>query len=80
MSKALQEFELRDDYLALYKLLKIQGFASSGAEAKQIVAQGMVRVNGEVETRKRKKLVAGDVVAIAGVKIEIGRQKDCEND
>ena len=44
----------------LYKILKFEGLASSGAEAKQAVAEGRVTVNGEIETRKRKKIVAGD--------------------
>ncbi len=48
----------------LYKILKFEGLASSGAEAKQFIADGMVSVNSEVETRKRRKMCAGDVLAI----------------
>lgn len=46
----------------LYKILKFEGLASSGAEAKLFIDQGLVKVNGLVETRKRKKIVAGDVI------------------
>ena len=46
----------------LYKILKFEGLASSGAEAKQVIADGRVTVNGEIETRKRKKIVAGDTI------------------
>ena len=46
----------------LYKLLKFEGLASSGGEAKTFIAGGMVKVNGEIETRKRKKIIAGDIV------------------
>lgn len=55
----------------LYKILKFEGIASSGAEAKQMVADGAVRVNGEVETRKRKQIVGGDVIKVGGETITI---------
>jgi len=48
----------------LYKILKFEGLASSGAEAKLFIAEGMVSVNSEVETRKRRKMCAGDVLQI----------------
>lgn len=50
----------------LYKILKFEGLASSGAEAKLFIAEGMVSVNSEVETRKRRKMLAGDVISIDG--------------
>jgi ribosome-associated protein len=46
----------------LYKILKFEGLVASGAQAKQAITDGLVLVNGEVETRKRKKIVAGDHV------------------
>jgi len=64
-------FKLRDDFVELFKLLKIEGLASSGAEAKNFVSAGLVKVNGEVELRKRKKLFAGDMVNFADHQIEI---------
>jgi len=48
----------------LYKILKFEGIAASGAEAKQLVAEGAVCVNGEVETRKRRKMMHGDRVLV----------------
>ena len=48
----------------LYKILKFEGIASSGGEAKLAIAEGYVLVNGEVETQKRKKIVSGDVIEI----------------
>lgn len=48
----------------LYKILKFEGLASSGAEAKQFIADGMVSVNSEIEKRKRRKMCAGDVLRI----------------
>jgi ribosome-associated protein len=46
----------------LYKILKFEGMVGSGGEAKMVIGDGMVRVNGEVETRKRKKIVSGDII------------------
>ncbi len=46
----------------LFKILKFEGLIASGAEAKQAISDGLVFVNGEVETRKRKKIVAGDEI------------------
>lgn len=69
----IQQIELRegDEFIELYKVLKIQGMISAGAEAKQVIAQGLVSVNGEVETRKRKKLVPGDLVSFNGESVII---------
>lgn len=55
----------------LYKVLKFENFASSGGEAKHMIADGLVRVNGRVETRKRKKILPGDVIEIYGCWLEI---------
>lgn len=46
----------------LYKVLKFEGLVGSGGEAKLVVDNGLVRLNGEVETRKRKKVVSGDII------------------
>ena len=46
----------------LFKILKFEGIASSGAEAKMVIAEGLVKVNDEVETRKRRKIVGGDKI------------------
>ncbi len=48
----------------LYKILKFEGLAASGAEAKQLIADGEVTVNAEVETRKRRKMLSGDFVSV----------------
>jgi ribosome-associated protein len=46
----------------LYKILKFEGLVGSGGEAKQVIANGYVIVNGQVELRKRKKTMSGDVI------------------
>ncbi len=65
------EFKLNDDYIELYKLIKVLGLVDSGADAKQIVADGHVRRNGEVELRKRAKIIKGETIEIAEVTIKV---------
>jgi len=55
----------------LYKILKFEGLAPSGAEAKAAIDAGAVTVNGVVETRRRKKIVSGDVIAFDGETLQI---------
>jgi ribosome-associated protein len=60
------EVILTKKHIELYALLKLESLAASGGEAKFFIAEGKVRVNGVVETRKRKKIIAGDKVEFAG--------------
>jgi ribosome-associated protein len=62
MSKNAVVVELTQSPTELYKILKFEGLVSSGAEAKKVIADGLVLVNGEVETRKRKKITTGDEI------------------
>ncbi len=55
---------LRDDSIRLGQFLKLADLIDSGADAKPLLASGRVRVNGEVETRRGRQLIAGDVVAL----------------
>jgi ribosome-associated protein len=55
----------------LYKVLKFEGIAHSGAQAKLFIDDGRVTVNGEVETRRRRKIVDGDTVRLSGVRLDI---------
>jgi ribosome-associated protein len=65
-SARTREVVIKTEIVDLCDLLKFENLAQSGGEAKFVIAEGRVRVNGEVETRKRKKLRAGDVVEYAG--------------
>lgn len=58
--------EINREPIELYKVLKFEGLASSGGEARQLIAAGEVQVNGMVETRKRRKMVHGDVIEMHG--------------
>lgn len=67
----MSEFPLRDEFIELIKLLKVMNFVESGGMAKNVVDEGLVTVNGEVESRKRRKLIAGDVVVFQGQKVKV---------
>ncbi len=75
MNDEIPTTSIRDDYIELYKILKRENMAASGGEAKFLISEGMVRVNGEQETRKRRKTVAGDVVECNGEKVMVVRQQ-----
>jgi len=66
----MREVKITSEPVELYKILKFEGMVSSGGEAKSVIAEGRVLVNGQVETRKRKKIVSGDI-------IEIGKEIIC---
>ncbi len=55
-----------DRPINLTQVLKLAGWVMHGGEAKALIADGMVRVNGEVETRKRRQMALGDVVELEG--------------
>lgn len=58
----MREVEITSEPVELYKILKFEGLVASGGEAKLVIADGQVLLNGHVETRKRKKIVSGDVI------------------
>jgi ribosome-associated protein len=64
-----EEIEIRDDTIRLGQLLKLAGVADSGTDAKALLADGRVRVNGEVETRRGRQIHPGDLVAAEGREI-----------
>ncbi|MCX4191479.1 RNA-binding S4 domain-containing protein [Methylophaga sp. OBS1] len=70
MSQTIQ-VTLSKSPVELYKILKFEGIAASGAEAKMMVEQGLVRVNNEAETRKRRKIIGGDRIQIDDIYLVI---------
>lgn len=62
MTQNITTVVLEQSPTELYKILKFEGLASSGAEAKLFIANGLVKVNGDIETRKRKKIIHGDLI------------------
>ncbi len=67
----MNEVEITKEPIELYKILKFEGMVSSGGEAKSVIAEGQVLVNGKVETQKRKKIVSGDIIEFNKEKIRI---------
>ena len=67
----MKTVEITKEPVELYKLLKFEGLAGSGGEAKFLIAEGNVSVNGQIETRKRKKIVSGDIIEFGGITLQI---------
>lgn len=67
----MEVIKLREEYIKLGQALKAAGLVESGVEAKDVIIDGLVEVNGEVDTRRGRKLYAGDVVTFDGEEIKI---------
>lgn len=67
----MQVIKLRDEYIKLGQALKAAGLVESGVEAKIVINDGEVTVNGQVETQRGKKLHGGDIVEFDGEQIKI---------
>ena len=65
------DFALRGEYITLDALLKASGLVTSGGAAKLLIADGGVRVNGQVETRRGRKLRAGDEVRLGQTLVRV---------
>ncbi|GAA2563397.1 RNA-binding S4 domain-containing protein [Mycolicibacterium diernhoferi] len=65
---------IRDASIRLGQFLKLAGLIDSGADAKAVIADGLVRVNGEVDLRRGRQLQLGDVVSYAGHSARIVRE------
>ena len=66
------DFALRGEFITLDALLKATGLAFSGGAAKMAIAAGEVQVNGQTETRRGRKLRAGDEVLVGDQRVRIG--------
>lgn len=67
----MEKIVLRDEYIKLGQALKATNLVSSGVEAKFVIQDGLVKVNGSVEMQRGKKLYDGDVVTFEGHTIQI---------
>ena len=65
----MKDVKLKKEPVELYKILKFEGMATSGGEAKTVIADGKVSVNGIIETQKSKKIMSGDVIEYNAEKI-----------
>lgn len=67
----MEIIKLREDYIKLGQALKAAGLVESGVDAKFVIQDGLVKVNGNIEVQRGKKLVAGDIVEFDGEMIKI---------
>jgi ribosome-associated protein len=67
----MDSYKIHDDFIKLGQALKVAGYVDDGVEAKLVIQNGEVTVNGEVDTRRGRKLVPGDVVEYNGKTLKI---------
>lgn len=65
------EIQIKDEYIRLGQAMKLAGLVDSGIEAKIVIQDGQVLVNGEVDTRRGKKLVDGDTFSFQGNEVKV---------
>lgn len=66
-----RDVAIQESMIRLGQLLKLAGLAESGGAARELVTEGFVRVNGEVETRRGRQLHRGDLVAVDGETVRV---------
>lgn len=67
----METIKLREEFIKLGQALKAANLVEDGVEAKDVILEGLVKVNGEVDTRRGRKLRGGDVVSFNGEEIQI---------
>lgn len=72
----MKTVKIKDDFIKLGQLLKLSGLVDSGVDAKFVIADGLVRVNGETDTRRGKKIVTGDIVSYNGEEVKVIGNED----
>ncbi|MCD7863548.1 MAG: RNA-binding S4 domain-containing protein [Lachnospiraceae bacterium] len=70
----MQTITIRDDFIKLGQALKLAGLVDSGVDAKIVILDGQVQVNGQEETQRGKKLVPGDVVSFQGHTFQVKKR------
>ena len=69
----MEKVIIRDDFIKLGQAMKLAGKVGSGVDAKMLIQDGQVEVNGEVEYQRGKKLHEGDVITFNGESVQIGK-------
>lgn len=67
----MQEITIKDEYIKLGQAMKLAGLVSSGVEAKVLIQEGLVTVNGETDERRGRKLYPGDVFSLDGNEVKV---------
>jgi ribosome-associated protein len=76
LARRMRDVPIREESIRLGQLLKLAGVADSGSDAKALLAEGLVRVNGEPEERRGRQLRDGDVVAAEGEELRVVARQD----
>lgn len=71
MNQTMNQIKIKDEYIKLGQALKLAGMVGSGVEAKIVIQDGKVSVNGEVELQRGKKLHDGDIISFNGEEAQI---------
>ena len=69
----MQEIKIKDEFIKLGQALKLAGLVDDGVQAKYVIADGLVKVNGEVDERRGRKVYEGDVISYDGKDIKVIR-------
>ena len=69
----MEEIRIRDEFIKLGQLLKLADLVQEGVEAKYVITDGLVKVNGEMDDRRGRKVYEGDVVSYDGKEIKVVR-------
>ena len=67
------EIKIRDEFIKLGQALKLAGVVENGVEAKYVITDGLVKVNGEVDERRGRKVYEGDIISYNGKEIKVIR-------
>ncbi len=67
----MQQITIKDDFIKLGQAMKLAGLVDNGVEAKIVIQDGQVKVNGAVETQRGKKLIPGDIVSFENSEFEV---------
>ena len=74
----MDDVPIRDESIRLGQFLKLANLIESGSDARDLLQQGLVAVNGEVETRRGRQLERGDIVSVAAKSARVGGEREWE--
>ena len=67
----MEEIKIRDEFIKLGQALKLADLVSDGVEAKYVISDGLVKVNGDVDTRRGRKVYDGDIISYNGQEVKV---------
>lgn len=67
----METITIRDEFIKLGQVIKLAGLVENGGEAKEVITEGLVKVNGEVDTRRGRKVYPGDTVEFEGQSFKV---------